>query len=148
MGQRHQVFLIARVRPHGVPPDHPGNRRCIAAFHHQWCYGTLPLRAMRRLISLISQPETAAVVRAEIRAIDGKYGAIQAQEPRIPAVPCPYSASLLGVAWTTDLDSEDEIYISGTTLEHALLEAHMSCWDGGELVVTYRSQLAHAHNHR
>ncbi|KAI0722008.1 hypothetical protein C8T65DRAFT_600699 [Cerioporus squamosus] len=130
MGQRHQAFLIARVRPHGSPPDHPGNRRCIAAFHHQWCYGSLPLRAMRRLVSLVSQPDNAAIIRAELRAIDGKFGSCGAEEPIIPDIPCPYTASLLGCGWTTQLGDENEFYSSGTTLEHALLPADMDCWGG------------------
>ncbi|KAI0751221.1 hypothetical protein C8Q80DRAFT_1156099 [Daedaleopsis nitida] len=128
MGQRHQAFLIARVRPHGAPPDHPGNRRCVAAFHHQWCYGSLPLKAMYRLATLVSQPENAAVIRAELHALDGKYGAAAAAYPCIPDVPCPYTASLLGVAWTTDLGPER--FCSGTTLQNALLHAGMSCWGG------------------
>ena len=132
MGQRHQAFLIARVRPYGVPPEHPGNRRCIAAFHHQWCYGILPLRAMWRLVNLVSQPENAAIIRAEIRALDGKYGGHGREKPTISEVPCPYTASLLGCAWTTQLGDKDEFYSSGVTLEHALLPAGMDCWAGGE----------------
>ncbi|KAI1785354.1 hypothetical protein LXA43DRAFT_1066002 [Ganoderma leucocontextum] len=130
MGQRHQAFLVARVRPHGAQPSDPGQRRCIAAFHHQWCYGSLPLLAMRRLITLISHPENAAVVRAEVRAIDGQYGRHGAQKPQIPDVPCPYAASLLGSAWTTDLEAGQEMYTSGVTLEQALLPAWLGCWDG------------------
>ncbi|KAI0722013.1 hypothetical protein C8T65DRAFT_629987 [Cerioporus squamosus] len=114
MGQRHQAFLIARVRPHGTPPDHPGNRRCIAALHHQWCYGTLPLRAMRRLVTLISQPDNAAIVRAELRAIQGKFDGT-----------CPFIATLLLSAWTVDLE-EDSFYASSGRL----LSAYMGCWDG------------------
>ena len=132
MGQRHQVYLIARVRSQGAQPGDPGQRRCIAAFHHQWCYGSLPLHATRRLIKFISHPENAAVVRAELRAIDDQYGRHGALKPRIPDVPCPYVASLLGSAWTTDLEAGQEMYTSGVTFEQALLPAWMGCWDGGE----------------
>ena len=125
MGQRHQAFLIARIRPHGAPPNHPGNRRCIAAFHHQWCYGSLPLKAMRRLISLVSQPENATIVRAELRAIDGEYGSHGKLQPSILKIPCPFSASLLGSAWMADLDSSTDFYSNGATLQIDLLPASM-----------------------
>ncbi|RDX52980.1 hypothetical protein OH76DRAFT_1553682 [Lentinus brumalis] len=121
MGQRHQVFLLARVRPHGAPPGHPGTRRCIAALHHQWCFGSLPLRAMRRLITLISQPDNATVVRAEVRAIQDRYGGPEVDSD----TPCPFTANLLLTAWTVDLDLES-FYASGGFL----LEAWIGCWDG------------------
>ncbi|KAI1785360.1 hypothetical protein LXA43DRAFT_1185915, partial [Ganoderma leucocontextum] len=128
MGERHQAFLIARVRPHGAQAGDPGQRRCIAGFHHQWCCGILPLLAMRRLITLVSHPENAAVVRAELRTIDGQYG-YGYEEPEIPDIPCPYTASLLGSAWTTDLEAGQTVYASGWTLENAVLRVWLGCWD-------------------
>ena len=140
MGQRHQAFLIARVRPHGARPGDPGQRRCIAALYHQWCYGTLPLLAMRRLITLVSHPENAAVLRAEIRTIDGQCGHGD-EQPQIPDIPCPYAASLLASAWTTDLEAGREIYVSGWTLDYHI--ASMSCWDGGgHIDSAFRSTIA------
>ena len=133
MGQRHQVFLIARVRPHGAPSDYPGRRRCIAACYHQWCYSSLPLAATRRLVSLLKNPENALIIREELRAIDGKYGPYGATSPPIPDVPCPYTASLLCCAWTTDLDRGDMIDTSGLTLSD-LRSAGMGCWDECELI--------------
>lgn len=132
MGQRHQAFLIARIRPHGAPPTSSGQRRCVAAIHHQWCYGMRPLLAMRRLITLISHPENAAVVRAELRAIDGRYGPHSDEEPEIPDVPCPYAASLLFSAYSTDLEAGRETYTCGGLLEQDILFASMSCWAGRE----------------
>ncbi|KAM5532634.1 hypothetical protein V8D89_013678 [Ganoderma adspersum] len=85
---------------------------------------------MRRLITLVSHPDNAPVIRAELRAVDGQYGQYGAQKPCIPNVPCPYTASLLGSAWTTDLEAGQEMYTSGVTLEQALLPAWMGCWDG------------------
>ncbi|PIL36658.1 hypothetical protein GSI_00347 [Ganoderma sinense ZZ0214-1] len=127
MGQRHQAFLIARVRPHGAPQSDPGQRRCVAAIHHQWCYGLRPLLAMRRLITLMSHPENAAVVRAELQAIDGQYGSHGNEEPKIPHVPCPYTASLLLSAYGTDLEAGREIYVSDRSTDH-IMRASMSCW--------------------
>ncbi|PIL36657.1 hypothetical protein GSI_00346 [Ganoderma sinense ZZ0214-1] len=85
---------------------------------------------MRRLITLVSHSDNAPVVRAELLAIDGQYGQYGAQKPYIPNVPCPYTASLLGSAWTTDLEAGQEMYTSGVTLEQSLLPAWMGCWDG------------------
>ncbi|KAI0741109.1 hypothetical protein C8Q76DRAFT_607790 [Earliella scabrosa] len=120
MGQRHQAFLIARVRPIQGPPSY----RCVGAFHHQWCQDKAPLRATRRFIRLLQRSENAAVVRGELRALDGKY---EARPGRLPSVPCPFTLSLLGMAWTTCMD---ERYYSGVTFKQSILDANMGCWDG------------------
>ena len=132
MGQRHQVYLIARVLPHGAPPACSGNRRSVAGFHHQWSCGSLPLAAAHRFITLLSNPHNAAIVRAELQAIDGKYGQHGYLRPLIPNIPCPYTTSLLGSAWTTNLNAGEEFYSSGVTLHQAVLPAYVGCWDGGE----------------
>ncbi|GBE84895.1 hypothetical protein SCP_0700750 [Sparassis crispa] len=129
MGQRHQAFAIARVRPHGSPPHSPPKYRCIAAYHHQWCYGRLPLLATYRLLTLVRQKENAEIVRAEIRNIDGKYGHYQ-EQPEIINVPCPFTAYLLGVSWDVDLTVAEDAYSSGVTFHHSLLRASMGSWDG------------------
>ena len=49
---RHQVFLIARIKPHGKPLSET-RYRCVGAFHHRWCYGHLELMAGTRYITLI-----------------------------------------------------------------------------------------------
>lgn len=121
MGQRHQVFLIARVRPHGTSLNQPGKYRCIAALHHQWCYGSLPLRAMRRLVSLVSQPDNAAVIRAELRGIPEEYCT--------PDVPHPFTTTLMYSAWTTDLESESFYASRGS-----ILEVSGGCWETGKPV--------------
>ncbi|EIW54433.1 uncharacterized protein TRAVEDRAFT_132351 [Trametes versicolor FP-101664 SS1] len=112
MGQRHQVFLIARVRPkHGDPAY-----RCIAAFHHQWCYGSLPLSAMYRFFRLVTRPENAAILREELREMDGKYGNAHQESDPVPRAPCPYGVSLLATAWTTDLPDITSSANSVTTM--------------------------------
>ncbi|KAH9921524.1 uncharacterized protein BXZ73DRAFT_79920 [Epithele typhae] len=127
MERRHQAFLIARVRPHGAPAGHPGNRRCIAAIHHEWCYGSLPLTATRRFIDLVRQPMNAAAVLSEIRSLEGKYGPFGNREPTIPEIPCPYTTSLFATAWTTNLEPDDR----GRTYSTGFipLEAYTGCWD-------------------
>ncbi|KAE9403599.1 hypothetical protein BT96DRAFT_814672, partial [Gymnopus androsaceus JB14] len=101
--------------------------RCLGAYHHQWCYGSLPLRAADRFITLVKQPVNAAIIREEIKSVQGKYGRHE-QEPQIPDAPCPYSIFLLACALNIDLE---ERYIHGGPFRSSLLEAWMGCWDGG-----------------
>ncbi|KAF8895917.1 hypothetical protein CPB85DRAFT_206203 [Mucidula mucida] len=68
MGQRHQAFLIAKVVLHGGTKAY---YRCIAAWHHQWCYGRLPIDATRRPITLLKQKDNAEIVRDEIVSYKG-----------------------------------------------------------------------------
>lgn len=126
MGQRHQAFLIARVRARGATN---ATYRCVAAYHHQWCYGTLPVQAAHRFITLIKQPDNADVIREELLALDGRYGAARAS-PEIPDVPCKFLLTVLGNSWDAYVD-KDEAQASGTCLEGCTLSANMSCWDGG-----------------
>lgn len=117
MGQRHQAFLIARIIPHGQTE---ARYRCIGAFHSQWCYGTLPLKATRRFLTLIKQPCNAEIVRYEISQIHGKYGRRGDKEPKIVDIPCPYSLFLLGSAWNVDLDPSNYYAAFGNFLNNAL----------------------------
>ncbi|KAI0324916.1 hypothetical protein GY45DRAFT_315599 [Cubamyces sp. BRFM 1775] len=94
MGQRHQVFVIARVRS----SDGTSAHRCAAAaYHHQWCYETAPLIYTSRCMDLLSSEENAAVAREEVAHLDGKY-----QHPSeglsMPRRPCPYTLFLIGTA--------------------------------------------------
>ncbi|KAI0045830.1 hypothetical protein FA95DRAFT_1560805 [Auriscalpium vulgare] len=133
MGQRHQAFVIARVRPHGdasTPPKY----RCIAAFHHQWCYGTLPLRATMRFITLLKQDDNAELVRAELATLHGKYGR-WGEEPRIPKVPADFVAFLLATSWSVALESEDG-YASGISFANDVLYADMSVGAGADDSIT------------
>lgn len=126
MGQRHQAFIVAKVKPHG---SSTARYRCIAAYHSQWCYGTLPLRAAYRVLSAVKQPENAEVIREELRSIDGKYGCYR-QKPSILQVPCPFIATILANNWDIDL-SPKSVYFSGVSLENAMLHAGMHKWGGG-----------------
>ena len=132
MGQRHQVFLIARVCPHGstVP-----KYRCIAGYHHQWCYGSRPLRAARRCITAIKQKENAEILREEMRAIDGVYGTYGC-EPKLPNMPCPFASYLLCLNWDMDfaLAPYNSTIFSGNAHEGCILEASNDCWDFGMLL--------------
>lgn len=127
MGQRHQIFLIARIIPHGHTD---AKYRCIGAFHSQWCFGTLPLKATLRFLTLIKQPDNADIIRHELSELNGKYGRGD-EEPQLISIPCPYSLFLLASAWSVDLDASN-YYATGMSLLHSALSARMGSFDGGE----------------
>ncbi|KAF7355234.1 hypothetical protein MSAN_01439400 [Mycena sanguinolenta] len=126
MGQRHQVFLVARVIARSATQP---RYRCIGAYHHQWwvCYGRLPLMAARRFLTLIKQEDNNRLVREELRTLQGKYGE-GTTEPRMPDVPCPYATFLMASAWCVDLESP--FYGSGVSFKNSVLDAHMGSTDG------------------
>lgn len=127
MERRPQAFLIARVKPY----DSDGAKyRCVAAYYHDWCYDALPVVAARRFLDVVRQPENKEIIQEELRSLDGKYGRHQ-QGPAIPAVPCPFTARLLGDSWDCDL-SEESSYVSGTSFGSAILHAEIGSWDRGK----------------
>ncbi|KAF9498466.1 hypothetical protein BDN71DRAFT_1587486 [Pleurotus eryngii] len=112
MGQRHQIWLIAKV----VPRDSTDNKayyRSLGGFHNQCCYGRLPLRAVRRFIDLAKQKDNAEIIQIELDGVQKKYSR-DASEGEMPASPCPYTQFLLGLSCCVDLDST-ETYVSGPT---------------------------------
>ncbi|KAH9918152.1 uncharacterized protein B0H18DRAFT_883037, partial [Fomitopsis serialis] len=124
------AFLIARVIPHGAKDGRP-RYRCIAAYHHQDCYEDLPAAAISRFVTLLKQRENAEVVRAEIQKLQGKHGR-WTQEPKLPKYPCPFTASLLGMAWCVDngeMDPAGNPYTSGMAFAWDVLTADCSPWD-------------------
>ncbi|KAH8833120.1 hypothetical protein DL96DRAFT_1677341 [Flagelloscypha sp. PMI_526] len=123
MGQRHQAYLIARVVAHGATK---ATYRCVSALHHQWCYGRLPPRGVRRFIDLASNKDNAEVIVEELKNIDGKYGAVGPLEPRIPEIPLPFTSFLLGCAFNADLDAIDGVYTSGRGILHSIMDAAMT----------------------
>lgn len=126
MGQRHQVFIIARIRTAQGETYY----RCVGALHHQWCYGTLPLFAASRFLILIKQKDNTAVVREELRLIQGRYGRWK-ELPEIPHVPLPYTAFLLASSWTTDYEDPLNPYASGISFRNSVLPAGMGSTEGG-----------------
>ena len=126
MGHRFQVFLIARLGS----PSGSFRYRCVGAFHHQMCFAELPIRALHRFFALLNQPENAATVTAELRWLDVGYRLGREDEVDEPATPCPYTLSLLAIAWTTDL--EYQTYISGNSVANGLMDARDGCWHRGQ----------------
>ncbi|KAJ3546570.1 hypothetical protein NMY22_g2003 [Coprinellus aureogranulatus] len=94
MGQRHQLFLIARVRE---APKDPKKYRCVAAFHHQWCYGKSPLRCVSRFKLLSGVKANADLIQ---RDLDRYHLGLQ----RSSETPCPYISFLGGMAFSIDME--------------------------------------------
>ncbi|KAJ3543041.1 hypothetical protein NMY22_g3276 [Coprinellus aureogranulatus] len=115
MGQRHQLFLIARVRE---TPGDPKKYRCVATFHHQWCYGSLPLRCVSRFKHLASVKANADLIR---RDLDGYHLGVQ----RSSEIPCPYISFLGGMAFSIDIER-------GYYSSIVYLPATMGCFDGDD----------------
>ncbi|KAK0242739.1 hypothetical protein EDD85DRAFT_300916 [Armillaria nabsnona] len=126
MGQRHQVFAIAKVIPKG---DTRAYYRCVAAWHHQWCYGTLPLKATRRFLTLLEQKDNAEIVLDEIRRVQNKYGRWR-EKPELPDLPCSYISFLMGSAWNVDLEDPADPYFHRGTFLGSILEADMGSTEG------------------
>jgi hypothetical protein len=59
MGQRHQLFVIAKI----------GNRyRGLAVFHHQWLLGEIALQRCLRILSIFSAPANRLPIQQELTA--------------------------------------------------------------------------------
>ncbi|KZV67487.1 hypothetical protein PENSPDRAFT_688104 [Peniophora sp. CONT] len=126
MGQRHQIFVIACVRRKG---ETTGQRRCVAAYHHQWCYGLTALYCLSRFLRLASQPENSLMIRRDIASVQGNWGEVPqvATEVKIRKecyVPCPFIAYLMQLAWNVNLD-DVPVYVAGTTFTNSVLDARM-----------------------
>ncbi|KAJ7146263.1 hypothetical protein C8R44DRAFT_10800 [Mycena epipterygia] len=125
MGQRHQIFIVARVVPQGSTV---ARYRCVGAYHHQWCYGDIPLEQLRKFLYLIQEEDNVQIVEEEIRAIQEKYGSGDS-EPKFPVLPCPYTTFLLASAWCVDLEYPG-YYASGGEFRYTFLPAMMGSTKG------------------
>ncbi|KAI0350639.1 hypothetical protein OH77DRAFT_1463497 [Trametes cingulata] len=123
MGQHFQVYVVSRV----LQPANRFRYQIVAAYHHEWCYQLLPLRALHRFFSLLQNRENASLVRDELWLLNLKSGeglTIPAAKDD-PALPCPYLSSLLAISWSVDL--ENGRYISGTSFTSSLLDVRQDC---------------------
>ncbi|KAK0653124.1 hypothetical protein B0T16DRAFT_407477 [Cercophora newfieldiana] len=57
MGQRHQLFIIAKIL---------GRYRTIAVVHHQWLYGSGPTKACWRILQILEHPANKQLIRHEL----------------------------------------------------------------------------------
>ncbi|CAA7259652.1 unnamed protein product [Cyclocybe aegerita] len=125
MGQRHQVFLIARIVPDGKPSK--ARYRCIAALHHQWTYGCLALKAVTRFMALVKQRDNSEIIQDEIRSANELYGSLEPQQ-KLPRVLCPYLQFLACVAWCVNFSGEP--YEAMYAPDSIILPASMASFDG------------------
>ncbi|KAF5324429.1 hypothetical protein D9611_004055 [Ephemerocybe angulata] len=93
MGQRHQIYIIAR--PPLKAGGKPGEYRCIAAFHHQWYYGKLPLKGTNRLKHLARREANAALIENEVQSFYSRFDPKERDE----SCPCPYTTHLAKIAF-------------------------------------------------
>ncbi|KAK7030258.1 hypothetical protein VNI00_014275 [Paramarasmius palmivorus] len=129
MGQRHQAFLIARLTLSTEGEQTKPRYRCIAALHHQWCYGRLPLSATRRFLNLLKNPDNAEIIRDELRRAHGKYGRQGETPPIIRDSAFPYTQFLFVQAFNMDIDNPFGAYASGVGLEGSLLNPNVGCFE-------------------
>ncbi|TFY66869.1 hypothetical protein EVG20_g4221 [Dentipellis fragilis] len=129
MGQRHQVYIIARIRGRGSDSSSRGRYRCIFAWHHQWCYGYLPLLGAHRFFTLLKNPDNAEIVRWELDHIQGLWAD---DESLTDVLPCPYTGFLLGTSWNVDLEGNvlSALYSSGTEFENDMMDPNMGSSHG------------------
>jgi hypothetical protein len=91
MGQRHQIYLIARVNL--KQGETTAAYRCVAAVHHQWCYRSNPLEGVRKLEKLLKHQEATSLLREELR----RYPEVIETNPDHP---CPYAEWVLQNAFS------------------------------------------------
>ena len=103
MGQRHQLFVIARVGK---------QYRSLAAVHHQWLYGLKALDSASRLLRIFSDPANRLPIEQELH-IAADYFEDKGPPPSWPApyeeydnTPChfPFIATCLVVGAGYDFD--------------------------------------------
>ncbi|VDC07179.1 unnamed protein product [Peniophora sp. CBMAI 1063] len=139
MGQHHHIYVIALVRR---KDETTGQRRCIAAYHHQWCYGLTALLCLSRFLRLASQPDNALMIRREITRVQGRWGEMPVEAAAEGYVPCPFTAYLMQLSWNVNLN-DVPVYVAGTTFSNNILDARMQTPQIGTLSTpTCRKRLA------
>lgn len=63
MGQRHQLFVIARLK---------GKYRSLAALHHQWLYGHTALSRCRDILQIFSNPSNRIPLAQELKDAESR----------------------------------------------------------------------------
>lgn len=73
MGQRHQVFVVTR--------NQPGDLNYYA-FHNQWCYGTLPLQHLKRVIQYQEKADNYCRIGGDYEDESHKIASILGTDPK------------------------------------------------------------------
>ncbi|KAH7098798.1 hypothetical protein BKA62DRAFT_622119 [Auriculariales sp. MPI-PUGE-AT-0066] len=116
MGQRHQLFIIARLH---------GRYRCLAAFHHQWLYGVSAILGASRVLSALRVPFNARTIASELSVIS----AAEIEEQTIVA---PYLFGVFMTGFRCNLDGKHPgpLVTSLTPLERELKPSQCNNNDG------------------
>ncbi|CAH0058200.1 unnamed protein product [Clonostachys solani] len=105
MGQRHQLFVIAKAGKH---------YRSLAAVHHQWLYGLTALRQCLQLLHIFGHGENRLALQQELRFAEEYYRDKEAPSQEPPELSwdkrggiCPFpfitNCLMLGTSFNQDL---------------------------------------------
>jgi hypothetical protein len=107
MGQRHQLFVIAKIR----------NRyRGLAVFHHQWLLGEIALQRCLRILSIFSAPANRLPIQQELtaaRRLDEEFWT-KPRSWKDLEVPFPFITTCLFLGASFDVKA---VYSHGVILE-------------------------------
>ncbi|KAL8791509.1 MAG: hypothetical protein Q9213_000126 [Squamulea squamosa] len=109
MGQRHQLFVIAKIR----------NRfRTLAVVHHQWLYEVGPLERCIRLTQIFQAESNRSAIEQELRAAREKDGGFWATKESQP-FPCIATCLLVGSSFDPDKGYQRRVHLLAfnTTLD-------------------------------
>ena len=108
MGQRHQLFVIAKIN---------GRYRTLCAIHHQWLYGHTALRRCLGTLKIFSDPANRIQIGQELVAAqrhDEAFWTLSQDENKNSHVPFPFIATCLITGASFDAD---EGYHHGVLVE-------------------------------
>ncbi|KAI4225872.1 MAG: hypothetical protein L6R36_003580 [Xanthoria steineri] len=107
MGQRHQLFIIARIN---------GRYRQLCAIHHQWLYGHTALRRCRDTLSIFSNATNRLPIQQELIAAskkDDDFWLDSDDDEKNARVPFPFIMTCLVMGSSFNVDG----YYHGVSVE-------------------------------
>ena len=98
----HCFYFIASVKYRG---ESNAQYECVVAIERQETYGTLAIRALHRVLSVLSNPTNATIVKSELRLLEEKKWPKPKQMDTAldKMAQCPYTAFLLSDAIGSNL---------------------------------------------
>lgn len=107
MGQRHQLFVIARIK---------GRYRQLCAIHHQWLYGHTALRRCRDTLSIFANATIRLPIQQELIAAskkDDDFWLDRDDDEKNAHVPFPFIMTCLVMGSSFNVDG----YYHGVSVE-------------------------------
>lgn len=108
MGQRHQLFVIARVN---------GRYRCLGAILHQWLYGHTALRRCLAILKIFQDAKNRVALSEELKMASAADEGLWSKEPDddgVTRVHFPFVMTCLILGAST---SVEENYYNGVSVE-------------------------------